>query len=188
MVIRGWLLESGLLVAVLILIPILAAATLVLVRGDAGQRLLVVALLLGSAAIYTGSAWANSGFWFMYAEEDLVDLGVRLALNIRYGVASGMMLVAVIPVAAAVLVRRWGGHLVGRVLAWAACVAVVAVLANGATMTVSIRDQVDRWSPAVERAEVVCATDIAPDEVTLPVAPDRSVDVSCADVLQFSED
>ncbi|MDL5352579.1 hypothetical protein [Microbacterium sp. zg-YB36] len=180
--IRAWVLESGVLVAVAILVPIVVAAVVALVWGSGEQRLLVVSLLLGSAAIYTGSAWANSDVWFMYAEEGLDTIGA-LVVNIRYGVASGMMLVAVIPIAAAVVLRRWGGALWSKVAAWAACVVVVAALGYGSTMTISLRDWVGAWSPAVAQAVEECSTSAPSDVVTLPVAPDRSVDLVCEDVL-----
>lgn len=183
--IRQWAIDSGMTAAVLILVPVVLSTVVVLVFGTGGQRLLAVAMLLGSAATYTGSAWANSGFWFDYSAEPLVDLGIRLAINIRYGVASGMMLVAVVMIALAVLHARWGRHILVRTLTWVACVAVLVVLANGSTTAISIRNQVERWSPAVARAGEGCATRAPDDAVTLPVAPNRSIDLTCADVLSL---
>jgi len=183
--IRAWVLESGVLAAVLILVPIVVAAVFVLVRGNGSQRIITVALLLGSAAIYTGSAWANSSVWFMYAEEGLENIGT-LVVNIRYGVASGLMLVAVLPIAASVMRERWPRARAARWGAWVVCAVTIGALMNGSTMTMSIRDWVDRWSPAARAAAVVCADPAAPDTVTLPVAPDRSIDLSCEDVLAHS--
>lgn len=186
LLVRNWVIAFGMSAAVLILIPIAAAVAVVLVWGRSSQRLLLVALLLGSAAVYAGGAWANSGPSFMYAEDDLNYLGIRLVLNIRYGVASGMMLVAAVPIAAAVLVGRFAGSLLARVVGWCACIAVVIVLAYGSTMTYSMRDQVPLWAPAVEQSEIVCAGPNSPRSVTLPVAPDRSVDLNCDDILRLS--
>ncbi len=180
--IRAWVLEHGVMVAVIILIPVTIAAVLALMWGNGDQRLLTIALLLGSAAIYTGSAWANSDVWFMYAEEGLGSIGT-LVVNIRYGVASGMMLVSVVPLAAAIAVKRYPRLLLVKTAAWVFTVALLVVLANGSTHTISLRDWVDRWSPAVRAAEAVCAAADAPEDVTLPVAPDRSVDLRCEDVL-----
>ncbi|WP_322409601.1 hypothetical protein [Microbacterium invictum] len=180
--IRAWVLDYGLLVALVILLPITAAAAVALIWGNGDQRLLTVALLLGSAAIYTGSAWANSDVWFMYAEEGL-DSIANLVVNIRYGVASGMMLVAVVPIAAAVVLRRYPRNAVVRILAWLSTVALLLILANGSLYTISLRDWVDRWSPAVREAVVVCGNSSAPEAVTLPVAPDRSIDILCEDIL-----
>lgn len=183
--IRQWAIDSGMTAAVMILVPVAVATVVVLAFGTGEQRLLAATLLLGSAATYTGSAWANSGFWFDYAAEPLADLGIRLAINIRYGVASGMMLVAVVVIALAVLHKRWGRYLVVRALVWAACVAVLVVLAQGSTTAISIRNQVERWSPVVIAAAEGCATRDPDNTVTLPVAPNRSVDLTCAQVLSL---
>lgn len=184
--IRQWVIDSGVAVAVIVIVPVALAAIAVLIWGTSSQRLLTVSLLLGSAAIYTGSAWANSGFWFAYAEEPLTDVGIRLALNIRYGVASGMMLAAILPIAAAVIVRRGRHRVPAQAAAWVLCLATVGVLGHGATMTISIRDQVGRWSPAVRTAAAECAEQRAASVHTLPVAPDRSVDLTCAQILEFT--
>lgn len=180
--IRHWVTGHGVLVAVVILIPLTAAAVLALILGDGDQRLLTAALLLGSAAIYAGSAWANSDIWFMYAEEGLENIE-RLVVNIRYGVASGMMLVAVVPLAAAIVVRRIPRSVPIRVLSWAASLGLLVVLAHGSTMTVSLRNWVEPWSPAVKAAMMDCASENPPATVTLPVAPDRSIDLRCEDIL-----
>lgn len=183
--IRAWIVDHGLLVAFAILVPLVIAAVIVLIWGDGDQRVLTIALLLGSAAIYTGSAWANSGDWFMYAEIGLDNIE-SLIVNIRYGVASGMMLVATVPMAAAVAVRRWPRRMPVPVLAWTACVGLLVVLAYGSTQTISLRNWVDPWSGAVEEAEEDCASLDPTVSVTLPVAPDRSVDLTCEDVLTYS--
>ncbi|WP_460774815.1 hypothetical protein [Microbacterium sp. GXF7504] len=180
--IRAWILAGGVTVALIILVPLTAAAVIALVWGNGDQRVLTIALLLGSAAIYAGSAWANSDVWFMYAEEGLGEIE-RLVVNIRYGVASGMMLVAVVPVAAAVIVRRAAGRTWPRVVAGLACLGLVAVLSYGSTMTLSIRNWVGPWSPAVAEAVAECADAPATGVVTLPVAPDRSIDLTCEQVL-----
>jgi hypothetical protein len=180
--IRRWVLDHGLLVAVVILIPLVAAALIALIIGTGDQRLLTVAMLLGSAAIYTGSAWANSDTWFMYAEEGLGAIQ-GLIVNVRYGVASGMMLVAPVAIAADAVVRRFRARLIVRVLAGIACLGLLVVLANGSTMTLSSRDWVGRWSPAVLQAVQTCAAEAPPRTVELPVAPDRSIDITCDDIL-----
>lgn len=183
--IRAWVLSSGVIVGLVILIPIVAAAIFVFIAGDGKQRLLTATLLLGSAAIYTGSAWANSGPWFMYAELGF-DRIAEMALNIRYGVAAGMMLAAVLPIAAAVIVRRFSTRIVARTGAWVICVVTVVTLSFGSTMTVSSRGWVDRWSPAVRAAVQECASS-EPDQLhVLPVAPDRSIQLDCETILEFS--
>lgn len=184
-VIREWVLGTGVLVAVLILIPIVAATVVALVFGSGEQRVLTVALLLGSAAIYTGSAWANSGAWFMYAEKGLDNIG-ELVVNIRYGVAAGLMLVAVVFLAVSILVRRSRRRTPAAIAGWIASVMVIATLAYGCTTTYSLRGWVDRWGPSVRAASAQCAVTPDLEAVRLPVAPDRSVDILCSDVLRLS--
>lgn len=181
--VRRWVTESGMTVALLILVPIIASTVVSMVFGSARQRLLVISLLLGSAAVYTGSAWANSGFWFDYANEPLADLGIRLAINIRYGVAAGMMLAAVLPIAAAVIRSRRPHNAGALVVAGGMSLVTVAVLAYGCTTAISARGYVDQWSTAVDEAVRTCSTLTGATEITLPVAPDRSVPVACSDVL-----
>lgn len=184
--VRQWVIDGGLTAPIVILIPIVLASLVVLVLGSGRQRLLLVSLLLGSAAIYTGSAWANSGFWFDYANEPVNDLGVRLAVNIRYGVASGMMLVTALPLAAAVLRTRWPRRSLACVTAWVLCLTTVLVLAYGCTTAVSIRGYVDEWSPAVDAAVGECVKAAGSTRIDLPVAPDRSVPLTCDDVLSLT--
>lgn len=180
--IRRWISHYGLWVSIVILVPLLIASVASLWWGTGDHRLITVTLLLGSAAVYTGSAWANSAYYFMYAEEGLENIDI-LAVNIRYGVASGMMLVAVVPVACDAVLRRFH-HVRSLVpLAGAACAAMLIVLAVGSTMTVSLRDWVPAWSEAVEQARTACADTNDDEPVVLPVAPDRSVEVSCSDIL-----
>lgn len=183
--IRALIASSGLTVAVIILIPIVASSVVALGWGSARQRALTIALLLGSAAVYTGSAWANSGPWFRYFEMGLDQID-QLAVNSRYGVASGLLLVAVVPVAAAILVSRWRGRLWATTTAWLSCVAVVMTLGIGSTMYDSVRDDGDRWSPAARDAVQECAAPGAPLAVSLPVSPFRSVELSCDDILSLN--
>ncbi|MDF2916148.1 MAG: hypothetical protein K0S70_365 [Microbacterium sp.] len=178
----AWVTTSGLLVGIAILVPIAAAGVYVLIRGNTDQRVLAIALALGSAAVYTGSAWANSGPWFAYAEAGFGDM-TGLAVNIRYGVASGMMLAALIPLALSVFVSRSRGGVVVGSLGVVLNAGLVAVLAIGMTTAVSSRGWVDRWEPAVNDAVEACLATPGLDEATLPVAPDRSVDVSCDDLV-----
>lgn len=180
--IRRLVLHYGLAVSLVILIPLALASAVALWWGTGDHRLITVALLLGSAAIYTGSAWANSASYFMYAEEGLENIDV-LAVNIRYGVASGMMLVAVVPVACDALLKSFPAVKALPSLAAAACAGMIIVIAVGSTMTISLRDWVPVWSEAVEQARIDCVEDSPDAPVILPVAPDRTVELRCSDVL-----
>ncbi|WP_296191745.1 hypothetical protein [uncultured Microbacterium sp.] len=188
--IRQLIRDSGLLVGLLLLVPIVIAAVYVLWRGSGAQRLLVVACLLGSAATYTGSAWSNSSEWFEYAEVGLANID-HLAINIRYGVSAGMLLVAVVPVALSLWVTRTAraqgaAKSVPRVVGVVISLAILAVMVHASTDTYSLRTTVDEWPASVQNAIAGCRDGVAPDPVTLPVAPSRSMDISCANLLELA--
>lgn len=192
--VRALVQASGVLIAWAVLLPILAAAVFTLWRGSPDQRLLTVALLLGSAATYTGSAWANSSDAFRYAEIGL-DHIEALVVNIRYGVPAGMLLSAIVPIAAAILATTGrpgtGATETARKgpipAAWAAicCVVVVAIMWHGDLDTFSLRATVPEWPAAVTAALHDCGSTTPPATVTLPVAPWRSLTMSCADLLSL---
>jgi len=192
--VRSIIRASGLLVAWVILLPIVAASVVALWKGSSQQRLLTVALLLGSAATYTSSAWANSADWFRYAEVGLDHIQI-LVVNIRYGVAAGMLLSAVIPLAVSILVvrARRSSRAAGStrraaitaVVGAICCTAVVAVMWHGCLNTFSLRDTVAEWPSAVVAATAECRSPAPPLHVTLPVAPVRSLTLSCAELLSL---
>lgn len=192
--VRALIHASGLLIAWIVLLPIVAGAVFALWKGTPNQRLLTVALLLGSAATYTGSAWANSSDAFRYAEIGLGNIDT-LVVNIRYGVPAGMLLSALIPLAAAILVTGRRRPLrtsdsgprvaITTVVASVCCVIVVAVMWHGDLDTFSLRATVAEWPGAVVAAMDDCRSTTPPDAVTLPVAPWRSLTMSCADLLSL---
>ena len=191
--VRAIIRTSGVLLAWLILIPIVVAAGVVFWKGATAQRVLTAALLLGSAATYTGSVWANSSNAFRYAEVGLEHIDA-LAVNIRYGVPSGMFLIAVIPVAAAVLVDRARDapasehrtstrvHLTAAIAA-ICCSALIVLLWHGSLHVFSLRTTVPEWPTAARAAIDECQSVSPPTTVTLPVAPWRSVTLSCHELL-----
>lgn len=192
--VRNLIHSSGLLVAWIILIPIAAATVIALWKGTSTQRLLTIALILGSAATYTGSAWANSQDGFRYAEFGLDHIDT-LIVNIRYGVPSGMLLSAVIPLATAILVSRARradaaaspGRRVAITTAISviACIAVVGIMGRGDLHPYSLRATVAEWPSAVIAAMDQCGSARPPDTVTLPVAPWRSLTLTCTELLSL---
>jgi len=192
--VRALIHSSGLLVAWAILVPVAAATWVALWKGTPKQRLLTVTLLLGSAATYTGSVWANSQDAFRYAEFGLDHIDT-LTVNIRYGVPSGMLLSAVIPLAAAILVsrtreptpqaRRTATAAITTAFAAVCCIAVVATMWHGDLHTLSLRGTVPEWPEAVRAAMDQCGSTRPPETVSLPVAPWRSLDLSCTELLSL---
>ena len=180
---KALLATSGVMVAFVVLVPVLVAGIYALVRGGVPQRVMVIALALGSAAVYAGSALANSADWFRYFEVGLTNSDALL-VGSRYGVASGMFLLAIIPIGIGVLFERltleWPERR-GRAQAWAgglSAILVVALVALG-NPSISMRGDAERWSGAVDAAAVACEEGRADGGIALPVAPFREVVLTC---------
>lgn len=195
--IRATLQNDGFTTALVVVVPFVAAGLFVLVKGTPRQRLLVCALALASAAIYAGGAIVDGSWFFRYAELATGAPWTRV-INVRYGVASGMMLAAIIPLAAQVGRQRAAGSMgagkrgahkgVSMGLAWVLLAALVAVFSVSSSQAVSIRGWVDgQWSSAVDSALVSCGADgLGSASVKLPVAPERSVSLTCEQIQQLS--
>lgn len=180
--VRTVLQSTGFLVPLLVTACFVVAFVVALIWGTPRQRLLAVTFVLASGAIYAAGATVDGSWWFRYAETDAA-VWDRI-INVRYGVAAGMMLAGVVPVAAAALVgarfrQRWAQILRGFG-AWTAMVGMLAVFALASTQAISTRSWVSgMWSPSVQTARVECA-DLAGDATRdLPVAPERIVTVTC---------
>jgi hypothetical protein len=180
---KALLATSGVMVAFVVLVPVLVAGIYALVRGGVPQRVMVIALALGSGAVYAGSALANSADWFRYFEVGLTNSDALL-VGSRYGVASGMFLLAIIPIGIGVLFERltleWPERR-GRAQAWAgglSAILVVALVALG-NPSISMRGDAERWSGAVDAAAVACEEGRADGGIALPVAPFREVVLTC---------
>ena len=179
------LLASGPLVPALALIPFIVAGIVVLVWGTGMQRVLVITLVLASGAVFAAGTIVDGGQYFRYADHANTSYFEGM-LIVRYGVASGLFLAAVIPVAAAVLVRlgsargvRWP-----RVVAWIAVVALLLQFAVANTQTYSARASGVTWSGNVREAREACEN--YPDETIVGIenAPVRLVTISCGDLRQ----
>ncbi len=169
---------TGVLLPALVLVPFVVAGAVAFVGGTGRQRLLVVTLAFASAAIYAGGAIADGSFTFAYSQMDHSQ-GFLGIVNSRYGVASGMMLAAVVPVCAAVVHTRWP-HRAGRVISWALVVVLTAQFALASTQSESARTSGVTWSGGVAEWRTVCRTDPPADGIApIPIAPQRTAKVSC---------
>jgi hypothetical protein len=178
--VRVWLENTGLVVPVLLLAPFLAATAVVVARGSRTQRLLLATLWVLSFVVYAAGAIADGSELFRYAESgaQLWERGV----NARYGVMSGWALAATILLAASAVRENPWPHRLGwqRAAAWAAVIGLLAVFAVAATRSYHPRVQVPPWSPAVVGMAAGCQGMDPAAAIPLPVAPDRVVFLSCA--------
>lgn len=94
----------GIGIGVAVAVPFLAAAVYALVKGPAIVKIAVVASLVASVLIWSASYYLNAYPAILYSQWGEAELrGLRL---LRYGVVPGMLLAAVIPIAASVLRLR----------------------------------------------------------------------------------
>ena len=175
-----WLDATGLLVPAVLLVPFAIAVIVALVCGSGSQRLLTVTLVLLSTGLYAASAWVNASAGLDYSAGGLLS---ERFLHMRYGVGAGLLLAAVVPVAAdAVRAQgRTARSAAVRVLSVSAIAGMVLVFAAAGTRSFPARGLVDGpWSASARQAEAMCAS--APDEkqVVLPVAPQRVLITDCA--------
>jgi hypothetical protein len=173
--------ESGALVPALVSLPFIAAGIVVLILGTNRQRILAVTLVLASGAIYAGGATIDGSFGFAYFHHDNSDVFHGI-LNSRYGVSSGMMLAALVPLAAAVLIARAADCVARsatllRAVAWVGVVGVTLAFAVASTQSVSARSSGVTWSGGIAAVAEACEAGTQPPRVA--IAPDRFVDVTC---------
>lgn len=174
---------SGAIVPALMALPFIAAGIVVLVFGTGRQRILVITLVLASGAIYAGGATIDGspGFAYTYQDNSTVFSGI---LNSRYGVASGMMLAATVPLAAATLIARAADRVsrvatLMRTISWVAIVGLVVLFSVASTQSVSSRSSGLTWSGGVQQARIDCES-LPPDEpAKVNIAPHRYVPIPC---------
>ncbi len=180
--------STGAVVPVLVLLPFVAAGVVALVWGNGRQRILAVTLAVASVAIYVGGATIDGSPAFGYAHLDHSD-GFEGILNSRYGVSSGMMLAALVPLAAAVLVARSATRPLRavqfRFAAWFAVVGLTIMFAVASTQSVSDRSSGVTWSGGIAAARLECTALAASDPVWVRTAPDRFVRFTCGLLTEF---
>jgi len=181
------LMSSGVLIPSVALIPFAAAGIFALVFGDSKHRVIVIALVVGSLSIYAAGAIFDGTTAVRY-EGNYTSTVFGGYVDLRYGVASGMMLAALLPIGISVLTgvhprfdllpraRRsiQAAGLVGLV-------GLVAVFTVVGSHTQSIRTA-DSWSGDVGRGLTQCRESPTVASIKLPVAPDRGVVLTCKQV------
>lgn len=167
--------------------PVLAlyalAAIVVLIWGSWPTRAAGVVVLLASACSFGGSLLASPAEAFQYASLQGAQW-LTAIVDLRYGGAAGMLLAAIVPIAASVLAQRAAGRArvpVRVVLAVLVALFVLA-LAWRSPETGSHRIGVERWSEQVERQAVACASGAEPG--VLLIAPyNREVALDCPAIV-----
>lgn len=185
--VQRWLQDTGFAVPLAVSACFLIAYVIAMVWGTPRQRLMATVLLLASGAIYAAGATVQGSAPFRYAEPD-AEIWERI-INVRYGVASGMMLAAIVPVAAAAAVAKCfqgrRARAIARIAAGVAIAGMLAIFAGASTQAISARGWVSGpWSAAVETAIKSCAAAPETLEISLPVAPQREVFLTCAQILR----
>ncbi|ROR64899.1 hypothetical protein [Agrococcus jenensis] len=167
--------------------PILAvfsiASLVVIIWGSWRARIAGAVVLLASASSFGGSLLASPIEQFQYASFRGDDW-LTAIVDLRYGGAAGMLLAAIVPIAASVAVER----LRGRWLAVATpvlalgLVAFVGAMAWQSPDTGSHRIGVEPWSVQVDRQAAACEGGDAPED--LLIAPyNRALVLDCPAIV-----
>lgn len=147
---------------------ILAAGVLVVVRGTTPERLLVVAFLVGSVILWSAGYLLNVR-WTGQGPAPAWPANFQLY---RYGFVPGLLLAAVVVLAACVLrrtavVSRNGRTGPGPILALTLCLGLAGTLAVGSTFSTALRSTGVSWSAQVDDADAAC--DALPDAAPQPI-------------------
>ena len=179
----GPVLEAvGPLVGLLLLIPLGLAAFVVIRRGTATERFIVIALVVGSVTLLCASLIANPNTFYDYAEMTPRQLaGVWLT---RYGVVPSSMLAAILPIGLGVALRtrradraRVDGR--SMVLAALSCLLLVS-LAVQFIPDGTRRSGGPAWQPQIAAAVKNCESMPPGSRVIFRETIDWSVAVPCS--------
>lgn len=174
------LVATGPAVGIAVLAVVAAGAAYVMVRGTRGQRLLVVAALSGSVLIYVASVATNPDTFYDYAQFTSAQLSN--AWLTRYGVVPSMLLALVLPVAAAIALRRRHRRpaLSWAIVAAAGLAAALIVAQFGPQLT--RRSYGPAWQPQLAAATAECHRDDELRFVNLKETLGWTVTVPCVDL------
>lgn len=180
----------GLGPSLLVLVPFALAVVVVLVWGDARQRVASVATCLVSACVFGGSALATPFDALDYAWRE-GDEWATVLLAVRYGVGAGMLVAAQVPLAVGVVLdrlarRRSAATRASRALRVAVAsvaVALVAAMALLSPLSGSMREGQPGWQAQVDEAEAACEAGATIAELRV-VPGARVVAVPCDDLLE----
>jgi hypothetical protein len=171
-----WVADHGWLVGVLALLPLLTVAGWVLWRGEGRQRAIVLVLLAGSVLAWTLAFVLNPNPTLYYG--DYTNSQLRSMGYLRYAMVPSMLLLAVVPIAAAVAWRRSTLTRVAAVLG--SIVVALALVAQFAPQNTS-RSGGPTWSPQVGDAAKECAARPADPAEPILLAPEGwIVEFPCA--------
>lgn len=167
--------------------PILAgyavAALVVIVLGSWRARIAGAVVLLASASSFGGSLLASPVEQFQYASMRGDDW-LTAIVDLRYGGAAGMLLAAIVPIAASVVAERLTGRArsIARPVLALGLAAFIGAMAWQSPDTGSHRIGVEPWSTQVERQAAACAVDGEPD--LLLIAPyNRELALDCPTIV-----
>ncbi|TQJ32726.1 hypothetical protein FBY39_3240 [Microbacterium sp. SLBN-146] len=185
--VRARLEQSGLIIPTVILLLFVIAFVVAMMWGSGRQRLLAIALAAASFAIYAGGVTIDGSAGFHYAD-DAMPIWER-AVNIRYGVSSGMLLAALVPLAAAIVHARAArvprAAVALRSVAWLAVSGLILTMSVASTRAISTRGWVEAtWSYSVQTQRASCLDGHPDERRRLPIAPLREISLSCAQLRQ----
>ncbi|MET4099411.1 hypothetical protein ABIB37_001648 [Agrococcus sp. UYP10] len=167
--------------------PILAvftiAALVVIVWGSWRARIAGAVVLLASASSFGGSLLASPIEQFQYASFRGDDW-LTAIVDLRYGGAAGMLLAAIVPIAASVSVERLRGRwlAVAKPVLALGLAAFVGAMAWQSPDTGSHRIGVEPWSVQVDRQAAACEGGDAPED--LLIAPyNRALVLDCPSIV-----
>ncbi|MGY3126882.1 hypothetical protein ACVWW9_000381 [Agrococcus sp. UYP33] len=167
--------------------PILAvftiAALVVIIWGSWRARIAGAVVLLASASSFGGSLLASPIEQFQYASFHGDDW-LTAIVDLRYGGAAGMLLAAIVPIAASVAVERLRGRwlAVAKPVLALGLAAFVGAMAWQSPDTGSHRIGVEPWSVQVDRQAAACGGGDAPED--LLIAPyNRALVLDCPSIV-----
>jgi hypothetical protein len=148
-------------IGILLLVPVGAAALLVLCRGTGNQRAAVAALAVESVIIFCASVVANPNSFYDYADmtpQQLADVWLA-----RYGVVPSMMLAAIILIGLSVAVQDRQGPGSRRSQANELAIAILSSCLVVSAVAQFIPDDTRRsggpeWQPQIAAAMERCET------------------------------
>lgn len=174
----------------LVLAPFAVAVVVVLVWGDARQRVASIASCLASASVFGGSVLATPFAGLDYAWRE-GDEWATVLLAVRYGVGAGMLVAAQLPLAVGVVLDRLArraeqqgtGLRPARAAVGAVAVVLVATMAVLSPSSGSMRQGQPGWLTEVDEGEVAC--EAGADVAELQIVPGgRIVTMPCDELLE----
>ena len=177
--------STGVAVPILLAAIPLAAFLFILVKGSRDQRVLAIGLVIGSGVAFVFAFYVNAIPGLFYSQFAASDWLTSVPL-LRYGVAAGMMLIAIVPIAASVLVESGSSvpspkakpskKIFGAVMV----IATISALAIASPAAGQVRGQIPSWSQQLDVVQDECASAADEEKNEVAIAPSGwKVDVTC---------